>query len=128
MNAPDSKTPHNRLRFEREVRGWSQQDLAEKVGTTQKIVSRWERGESIPLPYYRQKLCKFLGKNAAELGLINQEETNQEPDLPAEDHTNNGSDNTQMAPPPQHTDAHRDGDQPLRLFLPNGTPHIVSIH
>jgi transcriptional regulator with XRE-family HTH domain len=128
MNAPHSKTPNNRLRFERELRGWSQEDLAEKVGTTQKIVSRWERGESTPLPYYRQKLCKFLGKNAAELGLIDQEETNQVSDLSAEDRANDGSDNSQMAPPLQHTDAHRDGDQPLRLFIPNSTPHVVTIH
>jgi transcriptional regulator with XRE-family HTH domain/tetratricopeptide (TPR) repeat protein len=128
MNAPNTKTSQNRLRFEREVRGWSQQDLAEKVGTTQKIVSRWERGESTPLPYYRQKLCKFLGKNAAELGLIDQEGTKEVPDLPVEDRANDGSDTSHNAPPLQDRDAHQDEDQPLRLFIPKGTPHIVTIH
>src|SRR6266567_2097439 len=128
MNSTGSKTPHNRLRFERELRGWSQEDLAEKVGTTQKIISRWERGESTPLPYYRQKLCKFFGKNAAELGLIDQEGTNQVPDPPAEERASDVTGISQEAFPLQHTDAHLDADQPIQLFIPNGTPHIVSIH
>ena len=64
------KRPNARLKQERNVRGWSQEDLAEKVGTTQKIVSRWERGISTPLPYYRQKLCQLFGKNAEELGFL----------------------------------------------------------
>ena len=128
MNSTGSKTPNNQLRFERELRGWSQEDLAEKVGTTQKIVSRWERGESTPLPYYRQKLCKFFGKNAAELGLIDQEGANQAPDLPAEGRASDGPDISQGACPLRQTDAHLDADQPLRLFLPNGTPHLVSIY
>lgn len=64
------RVPNLRLKRERESRGWSQEDLAEKVGTTQKIVSRWERGENTPLPYYRQKLCKLFGKSAVELGFV----------------------------------------------------------
>ena len=62
MNPPNTKTSQNRLRFEREVRGWSQQDLAEKVGTTQKIVSRWERGESTPAPITDKSSASILGK------------------------------------------------------------------
>ena len=69
MNSTSSKSPNLRLKRERESHGWSQEDLAEKIGTTQKIVSRWERGESRPLPYYRQKLIKLFGKDATELGL-----------------------------------------------------------
>src|SRR5205085_8090548 len=72
MNSTGSKTPNNQLRFERELRGWSQEDLAEKVGTSQKVVSRWERGESTPLPYYRQRLCQLFGRNAAELGFLDE--------------------------------------------------------
>jgi tetratricopeptide (TPR) repeat protein/DNA-binding XRE family transcriptional regulator len=56
------------LRRERELRGWSQAELAEEVGTDQKVVSRWERGISHPSPYFRKKLIELLGKNAAELG------------------------------------------------------------
>jgi transcriptional regulator with XRE-family HTH domain len=73
MNSTHSKTPNNHLCHEREMRGWSQQDLAEKVGTTQKVVSRWERGESTPLPYYRQKLCKLFEKNAQALGFLDEQ-------------------------------------------------------
>jgi transcriptional regulator with XRE-family HTH domain len=73
MNPTHSKKPNNHLRLERESRGWSQEDLAEKIGTSQKVVSRWERGESTPLPYYRQKLCKLFGRNAAELGFLDEQ-------------------------------------------------------
>lgn len=62
--------PNAHLKRARELRGWSQEDLAGKIGTTQKIVSRWERGESTPVPYYRQRLCKLFEKNAAELGFL----------------------------------------------------------
>src|SRR5260370_37727165 len=73
MNPAHSKMPNDHLRHERETRGWSQEDLAEKVGTSQKVVSRWERGASAPLPYYRQKLCKLFGKNAGELGFLDEQ-------------------------------------------------------
>jgi transcriptional regulator with XRE-family HTH domain len=79
MNSTHSKTPNNHLCHEREVRGWSQQDLAEKVGTSQKVVSRWERGESTPLPYYRQKLCKLFAKNAIELGFLDEQLSEDHP-------------------------------------------------
>jgi transcriptional regulator with XRE-family HTH domain len=62
--------PNDRLKRERELRGLSQADVAEKVGTDQKIVSRWECGVSVPVPYYRQKLCKLFGKTAEELGFM----------------------------------------------------------
>ena len=73
MNPTYSKKPNNHVRLERESRGWSQEDLAEKIGTSQKVVSRWERGESTPLPYYRQRLCKLFGRNAAELGFLDEQ-------------------------------------------------------
>jgi len=65
--------PNAQLKRIRELRGWSQENLAEKIGTTQKIVSRWERGESTPVPYYRQRLCKLFEKNAAELGFVSKQ-------------------------------------------------------
>src|SRR5437588_7066623 len=61
---------HEQLRYERELRGWSQADLAEKVGCETKTIGRWENGDSIPRPIYRQSLCEIFGKNAAELGLV----------------------------------------------------------
>ena len=60
---------HEQLRYERERRGWSQADLAEKTGCDTKTVGRWESGERLPRPYHRQLLCELFGKNAEELGL-----------------------------------------------------------
>jgi tetratricopeptide (TPR) repeat protein len=59
-----------RLRQERERNGWSQTEVAEKIGTTFSNVSRWERGITFPGPYFRQKLCELYKKSAEELGLV----------------------------------------------------------
>ncbi len=61
---------HEQLRYERERRGWSQADLASKVGSDLKTVNRWESGKSLPRPYFRQIFCELFGKNAEELGLV----------------------------------------------------------
>jgi WD40 repeat protein/transcriptional regulator with XRE-family HTH domain len=61
---------HDQLRYERERRGWSQADLAEKVGCDTKTVGRWESGERIPRSYHRQALCELFGKSPEELGLV----------------------------------------------------------
>ncbi len=64
---------HQQLRLERERRGWSQADLAKRMGKISvKTIRRWERGESLPQPYYRQKFIEVLGKSPEELGLIEQ--------------------------------------------------------
>jgi tetratricopeptide (TPR) repeat protein/DNA-binding XRE family transcriptional regulator len=62
--------PNTRLSREREQRGWSQQELADQLGTTPVNVSRWERGLTTPSPYFRHKLCDLFGKTARELGLV----------------------------------------------------------
>lgn len=67
------KTLNKKLSRQRELKGWSQEKLAQEVGTTAKIVGRWERGESKPTPYYRQKLIQIFGKNAEELGFLDKE-------------------------------------------------------
>lgn len=58
------------LRQERELRGWSQSRAAQEIGTTPNTISAWERGLSLPSPYFREKLCMLLDKNAQELGLL----------------------------------------------------------
>ncbi len=68
--------PNQRLKQERERRGWSQAKLAEEVGIDSTTISRWERGLSLPYPYYRQRLCELFGKTVQELGLFPRE--NQE--------------------------------------------------
>src|SRR4051812_30541227 len=60
----------NSLKAERELRGWSQSKIAELLGTTTKTVGRWERGEAMPYPHYREQLCTLFGKNAQQLGWL----------------------------------------------------------
>lgn len=62
-----SNTP---LRTERALRGWSQARLAETLGVTIRTVRRWELGQAIPFPNYRQQLSSLFGKTAQELGLF----------------------------------------------------------
>lgn len=74
--------PNQRLRHERELRGWTQTKLAEKIGTTCATVNRWERGNKAPSPYFREQLCDLFGKNTEELGLLLREvEINEMPSL-----------------------------------------------
>src|SRR5436190_1149210 len=70
--------PNQRLKRERELRGWSQAKVASEVGTDPATVSRWERGLSFPYPYFREKLCLLFGKNAEELGLVRDGEEEEE--------------------------------------------------
>jgi transcriptional regulator with XRE-family HTH domain len=42
--------PNERLRRARLLKGWSQAELAEQVGTSFEMVSRWERGLTVPGP------------------------------------------------------------------------------
>jgi len=66
------------LRQERLLRGWSQQVLADKLGTTIVTVSRWERGIQYPGPMMRLKLCMLFEKSESELGLFAEENEEME--------------------------------------------------
>ncbi|WP_052890813.1 tetratricopeptide repeat protein [Thermogemmatispora carboxidivorans] len=61
--------PRVRLVEARMSRGWSQQEVAERLGTTHVNVSRWERGVTKPNPYFRRKLCRLFGLTEEELDL-----------------------------------------------------------
>ena len=69
MKKAAQSVPNQRLSREREQRGWSQQEVADQIGTTPVNISRWERGLTSPGPYFRQKLCALFGKSVQELGL-----------------------------------------------------------
>lgn len=56
-----------KLRQERERRSWSQQMLADKIGTTVLNINRWEHDKTLPQPYYREKLCNVFAMSAEEL-------------------------------------------------------------
>ena len=48
---------------------WSQREVADLIGTTYVNISRWERNQTRPSPYFRHKLCALFGKSEAELDL-----------------------------------------------------------
>lgn len=68
MDLDPGRTPNTQLRRERELRGWSQKRVADAVGTSKFMVSRWEGGIKTPGPHFREQLCLLFGKNAEELG------------------------------------------------------------
>src|SRR5712691_9277040 len=70
MKSSEEFVPNERLRRARSLKGWSQSDLAEQVDTSFEIVSRWERGVTVPSPYYRERLCAVLGQSTEDLGLL----------------------------------------------------------
>src|SRR6266516_7996561 len=65
----NSSWQHN-LKRERQLRGWSQEDVATRIGSDPKTVGRWERGLTFPSPYFQQRLVDLFGKDAQALGFI----------------------------------------------------------
>ncbi len=57
------------MRNARSYRKWTQQELADRVGTTKINISRWENSATSPSPYFRQRLSEVFGKTPDELGL-----------------------------------------------------------
>ena len=70
--AAEEKRPsfHMQLKYERVRRGWSQADIADKLGCDVKTVGRWERGERLPGPYHRQALSQLFSKTVETFGLL----------------------------------------------------------
>src|SRR5947207_11844010 len=76
------KLASSRLRQERERRAWTQSQVAERIGSTQINVSRWEKGTSFPGPYYRQKLSELFEKSLEDLGFISESIEKQNEEIP----------------------------------------------
>ncbi len=62
--------PNHQLIEERLRHHWTQQEVADRIGTTSTNYSRWERGVTAPGTYFRSQLCDLFGKSARELGLL----------------------------------------------------------
>ena len=73
MPQPEKMPINQQLRNERLQRHWSQQELADQLGTTVISIKRWERNITTPSPYFRLKLTPLFGKSAEELGLLKEE-------------------------------------------------------
>jgi tetratricopeptide (TPR) repeat protein/transcriptional regulator with XRE-family HTH domain len=72
------------LKMERVLRGWSQAKVAEALNTTVRTVSRWEQGQALPYPFYREQLCQLFGKDARQLGLLPESEEEEVSHAPQE--------------------------------------------
>ncbi len=72
-----------RLSAERYRRGWSQQDVADFIGTTPLNVRRWERGITTPCPYFRHKLSLVFGVSAQALGIVSDAGKTESSDTPS---------------------------------------------
>ncbi len=64
------KRPNPHLQRERELKGWSQRTLAERLDTTEQVVNRWESGHHKPNRHFQTHLCQLFGKRADELGFM----------------------------------------------------------
>ena len=82
MKKADQATPNRHLRQERDLRCWSQLEVADQIGTTPLNVSRWERGITFPNPHFRQELCTLFGKSPEKLGLLQHETTESHESFP----------------------------------------------
>ncbi|SRR5579883_86760 len=66
----EERKPNKQLRYQRELRGWSQKRVGIEIDTSKDVVSRWETGHKTPSPYYQEKLCALFGVTAEELGFM----------------------------------------------------------
>jgi tetratricopeptide (TPR) repeat protein len=59
-----NETVGQRLRYERQRLNWSQEELAQAVGTTSLSINRWEHDKALPRPRHRAELCRVFNKSA----------------------------------------------------------------
>ncbi|QBD74997.1 tetratricopeptide repeat protein [Ktedonosporobacter rubrisoli] len=62
--------PNDHLRTARKAMHLSRKRLAELLGTQERAIERWERGEKQPSPLWRDTLCKFFQSTPEKLGLL----------------------------------------------------------
>ena len=79
-------TPNGLLKAARKERGWTQQQVADRIGAPLSLnIRRWENGATSPSAYYIERLCQIFGKTVSELGLSQLEaKTNEELITPTE--------------------------------------------
>ncbi|GER88973.1 hypothetical protein KDW_31350 [Dictyobacter vulcani] len=66
----ERKKPNHKLKYQRELRGWSQKKVAAAIGTSKDMVSRWETGERETSQYYKEQLCVLFGLTTVDLGFL----------------------------------------------------------
>ena len=63
----------NTLKAEREARGWTQADLAARVGVSRKTINTIENGVFVPSTITALKISRALGKAVEELFSVAEE-------------------------------------------------------
>jgi transcriptional regulator with XRE-family HTH domain len=101
-NKTTGKTPNYVLQEERLQHRWTQQDVADKIGTTAVNVSRWERGATSPSPYFRQQLCRLFEKDAAALGLLPAIPSSNNDVCPSQEESASPTSEKELAASPDH--------------------------
>ena len=111
---------------ERVRRRWSQQEVADLVGTTPVNVSRWERGVTTPTPYFRQQLSTLFGKSPQALGLLPQ---CSDPSDKATELLDQGASQTSLANDEKAQDVHSSfSTQEANTILPHTQDYSTFTH
>ena len=66
------------IRQLREERGWSQLDLAVRLGASVGAVYKWERGQAVPHLLYRRRLAAFFGVSVEAIAFGPAEQVRQD--------------------------------------------------
>lgn len=74
MKKAKDASQNSLLKAAREQQKWTQEEVAEKIGTTSVTISRWESGVIFPSRVYRKKLCDLFDKSLEELGLMQEDD------------------------------------------------------
>ena len=69
-----TRPPQQTLRQLRQARGWTQQQVANRLGVAQVSVWRWERGQVVPHVRTRKRLADLFGVGVVEIAFGEDEE------------------------------------------------------
>ncbi len=60
---PPAETMAGRLVRDRWLRGWTQKEMAKRLGVDPATLARWERGERSPAENYRERIRRLLNQS-----------------------------------------------------------------
>lgn len=64
----------NTLKIQRAINGWTQEELAVRVGVTRKTINTIENGIFIPSTYLALKIARVFGKQVEDLFQIDKDD------------------------------------------------------